>query len=149
MKVFLTRQDVPPRQVSIQAIITDISLTKATEFGISYSISKMLDGDSDTLQAIINSAGNISPETTIGGIMSKTGLACCSRTIRLTRLALTAFAGAATPESSEPHVLALSGTTATQVGESIAVPTESTSYSTTIVPKLCAAIMSTSPRRYP
>ena len=133
VKVFLTRQDVPPRQVSIQAIITDISLTKATEFGISYSISKMLDGDSDTLQAIINSAGNISPETTIGGIMSKTGLGLLFKDDKADPLAfLTAFAGAGnTRILSEPHVLALSGTTATlQVGESIAVPTESTSYST-------------------
>jgi len=133
VKVFLTRQDVPPRQVSIQAIITDISLTKATEFGISYSISKMLDSNSDTLTGMLNSAGNISPETTIASIMSKTGLGLLFKDSKADPLAfLTAFAGAGnTRILSEPHVLALSGSTAIlQVGESIAVPTESTSYST-------------------
>ncbi len=133
VKVFLTRQDVPPRQVSIQAIITDISLTKETEFGISYSISKMLDSNSDTLDAMINSAGNISPETTIGSIMSKTGLGLLFKDSKADPLAfLTAFAGAGnTRILSEPHVLALSGTTASLVvGDRIAVPTESTSYST-------------------
>lgn len=133
VKVFLTRQDVPPRQVSIQAIITDINLTKETEYGISYSISKMLDSNSDTLAGMINSAGNIGTDTTIGGIMTKTGLGLLFKDSKADPLAfLTAFAGAGnTRILSEPHVLALSGATAVlQVGESIAVPTESTSYST-------------------
>jgi len=133
VKVFLTRQDVPPRQVSIQAIITDISLTKETEYGISYSISKMLDSNSDTLTGMINSAGKIGTDTTIGGIMTKTGLGLLFKDSKADPLAfLTAFAGAGnTRILSEPHVLALSGSTAIlQVGESIAVPTESTSYST-------------------
>lgn len=133
VKVFLTRQDVPPRQVSIQAIITDVSLTKETEFGISYSLSKKLDGGRDTLGGMINSAGNIGADTTIGGIMSKTGLGLLFKDSNEDPLAfLTAFAGAGnTRILSEPQVVVLSGATATlQVGESIAVPTESTSYST-------------------
>ena len=34
IKLFLERQDVPPRQVAIQAIITEIKLDKSNEFGI-------------------------------------------------------------------------------------------------------------------
>jgi len=66
IKVFLERQDVPPRQVSIQAIITDITLTKGTEFGVSYAASRMFSHGTTTGSGVSAGAG------ALGGLLGST-----------------------------------------------------------------------------
>jgi len=66
IKVFLERQDVPPRQVSIQAIITDITLTKSTEFGISYAASHLFSHGQTVGSGISAGAGSL------GGLLGNT-----------------------------------------------------------------------------
>ncbi len=132
IKAFLERQDVPPRQVSIRATITDISLTKSTEFGISYSIRKLLGrNDQNTLDALINSVGNITAESTLAGMMDAAGIGILFKDHNSDPLAfLKAVAGDGnTRILSEPHVQVLSGSTAKiNVGKKVAIPTESTTY---------------------
>ena len=132
IKAFLKRQDVPPRQVSIRATITDISLTKSTEFGISYSIRKLLGrNDQNTLDALINSVGNITAESTLTGMMDAAGIGILFKDHNSDPLAfIKAVAGDGnTRILSEPHVQVLSGATAKiNVGKKVAIPTESTTY---------------------
>ena len=132
IKAFLERQDVPPRQVSIRATITDISLTKSTEFGISYSIRKLLGrNDQNTLDALINSMGNITAASTLTGMMDAAGIGFLFKDHNSDPLAfLKAVAGDGnTRILSEPHVQVLSGATAKiNVGKKVAIPTESTTY---------------------
>ena len=128
IKVFLARQDVPPKQVAIQAIITEITLSKDTEYGLSYAINKMVDHSEDTLQGAFSGAGAI--PTAIDG-WSSGGLGILFRDKANDPLAyIKAIAGTAnTKILSEPQVVARSGATAElQVGTSVPVATESTSY---------------------
>ena len=128
IKVFLARQDVPPKQVAIQAIITEITLSKDTEYGLSYAINKMVDHSEDTLQGAFSGAGAI--PTAIDGWASG-GLGILFRDKANDPLAyIKAIAGTAnTKILSEPQVVARSGATAElQVGTSVPVATESTSY---------------------
>ncbi|MBR6057953.1 MAG: hypothetical protein IKP58_07285 [Victivallales bacterium] len=128
IKVFLARQDVPPKQVAIQAIITEITLSKDTEYGISYAINKMVDHAEDTLAGAYSGAGAI-PEAISG--WSSGGLGILFRDKANDPLAyIKAVAGKAnTKILSEPQVVARSGAKAElQVGMSVPVATESTSY---------------------
>ena len=128
IKVFLSRQDVPPKQVAIQAIITEITLSKETEYGLSYAINKMVDGGQDSLSGAYSGAGAI-PEALTG--WSSGGLGILFRDNASDPLAyIKAIAGTAnTKILSEPQVVARSGAKAElQVGQSVPVATESTSY---------------------
>ena len=128
IKVFLSRQDVPPKQVAIQAIITEITLSKDTEYGLSYAINKMVDHEQDSLAGAFSGAGAI-PEAISG--WSSGGLGILFRDKANDPLAyIKAIAGTAnTKILSEPQVVARSGATAElQVGTSVPVATESTSY---------------------
>lgn len=130
IKVFLARQDVPPRQVAIQAIIAEITLNKSNEFGISYSFSKLVDGNQDTFAGALLGAGGIPAD--LSNWTSNDGLGLLLRDKNNDPLALIkAVAGDEnTRVLSEPQVIVRSGATAElQVGESISVPSESTSYS--------------------
>ena len=132
IKAFLERQDVPPRQVSIRAIITDISLNDDTKYGVSYSISKLLH-DANTLQGLASTAGtNVAMDSVLTNMVDYTGLGVLFKQHNGDPLAfIKAVAGETnTKILSEPHILALSGATAKiSVGEKIAVPTETTTYS--------------------
>ncbi|MDD4537777.1 MAG: hypothetical protein PHT80_02085 [Lentisphaeria bacterium] len=130
IKVFLARQDVPPRQVAIQAIITEITLNKSNEYGLSYSFSKLVDSKEDALMGALLGAGGIPADLTKW--TSNEGLGLLLRDNNNDPLALIkAVAGDEnTRVLSEPQVIVRSGATAElQVGESISVPSESTSYS--------------------
>ena len=128
IKVFLARQDVPPKQVAIQAVITEITLSKDTEYGLSYAINKMVDHGEDSLAGAFSGAGAI--PTAIDG-WSSGGLGVLFRDKANDPLAyIKAIAGTAnTKILSEPQVVARSGATAElQVGTSVPVAKESTSY---------------------
>jgi general secretion pathway protein D len=130
IKVFLRRQDVPPRQVAIQAIITEITLNKSNEFGLSYSFSKLINSGEDAFMGGLLGAGSI--PTDLSSWTVNDGLGLLLRDSKNDPLALIkAVAGDEnTRVLSEPQVIVRSGATAElQVGESISVPSESTSYS--------------------
>ena len=133
IQAFLKRQDVPPRQVSIRAIITDISLTKSTEYGISYSLHKLIGRNrQNSLDMLMNPIGNLTTETTITGMMESVGVGILFKDHNSDPLAaLRAIAGEGnTKILSEPHMLAVSGAEAEiSVGKKVAIPTESTTYS--------------------
>ena len=135
LKAFLQRQDVPPRQVSIRAIITDISLNKETEYGISYSLNKIFGHEhQNSVTGLFNSEGNITTDSSLNTIMSNVGLGLLYKNAHGDPLALIkAVAGASnTRVLSEPHVVAVSGAEAQiSLGDKVAVPTESTTYSDT------------------
>ena len=133
IKAFLAREDVPPRQVSIRAIITDIILSKNNEYGISYSLHKLIGRhNQNSFDGLVNSAGNITAESTLVNLLTDTGIGFLYKDSHSDPLAFVkAVAGDGnTRILSEPHVLALSGSTAKiNIGRRIAIPTESTSYS--------------------
>lgn len=64
VNALLSRLDVPPRQVLIQATITEITLNKKTEFGISYAINQTFGTD-----GVLKGAG-INPVKTDGKDLS-------------------------------------------------------------------------------
>lgn len=128
IKAFLQRQDVAPRQVAIQAVITEISLTETTDYGISYSIEKIIRSGDDTLSGAFAGAGIIGADTTA---WTSGGLGILFKDAKSDPLAFVkAVAGEGnTKVLSEPQIVARSGATAElQVGQSIPVPTESTNY---------------------
>ncbi len=138
LKAFLDRHDVPSRQVSIRAIIADISLDKSTEFGVSYAASKLLSHGKwqgsgawsgagaigklqDTEYSIVDSLNNWSSQ----------GLGLIIHDAANDPLALvTAVAGEGnTKILSEPQLVVVSGSEAyMQAGNQIAVPTQTTNY---------------------
>ena len=128
IKVFLARQDVPPKQVAIQAIITEITLSKDTEYGLSYAINKMVDHGEDALQGAYSGAGVI-PETLAGWESGGRGILFTDKASDPLAY-IKAIAGTAnTKILSEPQIVARSGAKAElQVGTSVPVATESTSY---------------------
>ncbi len=67
IRLFLERHDIPPVQVSIKAIIADITLTKNTEFGISYAATRLAtDGDTVASGVAANSG------SALGGLLAGT-----------------------------------------------------------------------------
>lgn len=151
IKLFLERQDVPPRQVAIQAIITEIKLDKANEFGISYSLERaLLNG---TLAAGSFGADTVlkstAPGSLIGGGTTTTGTTTTVTGDTLNALTSTglgllfnnkagdtlaflkAYAGEGnTRVLSEPQLVVLSGASGSmQAGESVPIASESTTYS--------------------
>ncbi|NMA19311.1 MAG: hypothetical protein GX927_01925 [Lentisphaerae bacterium] len=144
IKLFLERQDVPPRQVAIQAIITEIKLDKSNEFGISYSLERaLLNG---TLAAGSFGADTVlkstAPGSLIGGsgeaggdtlnALTSTGLGLLFNNKAGDTLAfLKAYAGEGnTRVLSEPQLVVLSGSSGSmQAGESVPIASESTTYS--------------------
>lgn len=141
VRLFLERQDVPPRQVSIQAIITDITLTKRNEFGISYAISQLLRHGNSNVSGAFAGAGPLGAMfkdidqaaliKTLQSWNSDSGLGLIFSRGADPLAVVTAFAGEGnTRILSEPQVIVRSGAQAyLQAGTSIAIPTESTTYS--------------------
>ena len=134
IRAFLERQDIPPRQVSIHAIITDITLSKSNEFGISYSLSHMTKSDRlNAITGVMNGYG-INPAMGDAASIVETGLGLLfkspKRSLELPMMLIQAVAGTGnTKILSEPHAIVLSGSTAKlNVGDKIAIPTESTTY---------------------
>ncbi len=133
IQAFLQRQDVPPRQVSIRAIITDIALTKSTEYGISYALSKMLGSkDQNQFDLDFNPIGNLDLGSDVTDFMTSAGIGILFKNSNSDPIAaVKAVAGEGnTKILSEPHMLAVSGAEAQiSVGKKVAIPTESTTYS--------------------
>jgi type II secretion system protein D len=126
VQVILERQDVAPRQVSIQALIADITLTKSTEFGFSYAATQLVNRNSDVVSLASAGAG------TIPSNLSAVPFALLFKDRTGDPLAfIKAVAGEGnTKVLSEPQIVVLSGEDAEiNVGERVPVPTESTNYS--------------------
>jgi len=141
VEALLERHDVPPRQVSIQAIIADITLNKDTEFGFAYAAQHSdkfqygvdnMDAGSpwvdakgswpDTVKGVANSVPG-------AAVLAKSGIA--AGWINGDRMAfITAIAGETnTRVLSAPQVIVLSDEEAIiNVGERVPIPTESTNY---------------------
>ncbi len=138
IQAFLARHDVPPRQVAIKAIITDISLDKNTQFGVTYAASKLFSradvkvgggwagaGAPELLgQDLDNNISAIQDMTSNGlGLILGKGI-----NDPLALITAVAGKGQATV-LSEPQLVVVSGTEGVfNNGQQIAVPTESTSY---------------------
>ena len=138
IRAFLERHDVPSRQVSIKAIIADVTLDKSTEFGVSYAASKLVkNGD-------WNASGGWAGAGALGGKLGGTdasiidsinnwsspGLGLIIQKAKDPLAVVTAIAGEGrTKILSEPQLVVVSGQEAKfQAGEEVAVPTQSTSY---------------------
>ncbi|NMA42184.1 MAG: hypothetical protein GX946_02245 [Oligosphaeraceae bacterium] len=146
IKLFLQRQDVPPRQVAISAIITEIKLDESHEFGISYSLERaFLNG---TLAAGSFGANTVLKSPAPGNLISggdagegggdtlnalaSTGLGMLFNNRAGDTLAfLKAYAGEGnTRVLSEPQLVVMSGSQGSmQAGESVPIASESTTYS--------------------
>lgn len=124
----LQRQDVAPRQVSIQAMIADITLVKNTEYGFSYAAKKFASraGGGDTLSLSSLGAGAIPTDLTTQPF----ALLFKDRTGDPLAFIQAVAGEGNTRILSEPQVIVLSGEEAViNVGERVPVPTESTNYS--------------------
>ncbi len=138
IQAFLTRHDVPSRQVSIRAIIADVTLDKSTEFGISYAATQLLK------KGNWNASGGWAGSGALGDLLGGTdeaitgalsswesnGLGLILHKAKDPLALITAVAGEGrTKILSEPQLVVVSGQEAKfQAGEQIAVPTQSTSY---------------------
>jgi general secretion pathway protein D len=125
VQALLERQDVAPRQVSIQAIIADITLTKNTQFGFTYYAKKLVSGGKDTLELISAGAGELPTALSNGyGFLFQD-----DQSDPIAFLNLVAGEGN-TRVLSEPQVIALSDEQAIiNVGQRVPIPTEQTNYS--------------------
>ncbi len=139
VKTFLKRHDEPPRQVSIKAIIADITLNNNTEFGVTYAMTKLLHRNRyaaggawsgagapsilGTVNELSDELGNWGSGDGLGLIFSK---AETNDPLSMVR----AVAGNGnTKILSEPHLVVVSGSQASiQSGEQVAVPTQTTNY---------------------
>ncbi len=139
IKAFLDRHDVPSRQVSIKAIITEITLDKSTEFGVSYAASQLIKHNSIVGSGAYAGAGQIgelfkdAAGTAVTSMLQNWGSAGLGLVFQkgTDPLALvTAVAGEGrTKILSEPQLIVVSGSEAyLQAGQQIAVPTETTNY---------------------
>ncbi|MFA6815292.1 MAG: hypothetical protein WCS73_03265 [Lentisphaeria bacterium] len=140
IKIFLERQDITPRQVSIQAIITDIDLSENNEFGISYAISNLIKSGDTTLGTVVNTAATDSLMSSLLGTDAAavtsalgswdTGIGAILSHNNDPLAVIKAVAGDGnTSVLSEPHVIVCSGSEAyLQAGSKVSIPTESTSY---------------------
>jgi len=125
VEAVLQRQDVAPRQVSIQAMIADITLTKDTEYGFSYAAQKLISRSGDTLGLSSLGAGDIPSD------VASEPFAFLFQDRKGDPLAfIKAVAGEGnTRVLSEPQIVVLSGEDAEiNVGERVPIPTESTNY---------------------
>ena len=138
IQAFLTRHDVPSRQVSIRAIIADVTLDKSTEFGVSYAATQLLK------KGNWNTSGGWAGSGALGELLGGTdesitkalsswesnGLGLILHKAKDPLALITAVAGEGrTKILSEPQLVVVSGQEAKfQAGEEIAVPTQSTSY---------------------
>jgi type II secretion system protein D len=126
VQALLERQDVAPRQVSIQALIADVTLAKNTEFGFSYAAKTFIDRNSDIVSLSSLGAGAIPAnlDTVPFALLFKDRSGDPLAFIK-------AVAGEGnTRILSEPQIVVLSGEDAEiNVGERVPVPTESTNYS--------------------
>ncbi|MBN2452529.1 MAG: hypothetical protein JXR77_19245 [Lentisphaeria bacterium] len=126
IQALLERQDVAPRQVSIQAIIAEVILTKSTEYGFSYTAQRFIKPNGDAISLISAGAGaipsNITAEQFAFLFSDRQGDPLAF---------IQAIAGEGnTRVLSEPQVIVLSGEEARiNVGERVPIPTESTNYS--------------------
>jgi len=126
VQALLERQDVAPRQVSIQATIADVTLTKSTEYGFSYAAKEFVSHHGDTLGVVSAGAGAI-PST-----VDSQSFAFLFKDRKGDPLAfIKAVAGEGNTQIlSEPQIIVLSGEKASiNVGEKVPIPTESTNYS--------------------
>lgn len=142
IKLFLDRQDIAPVQVSIKAIIADITLTKNTEFGISYAATKLFrDGETNVSGVAANAGrldgllmgtdpGVISTTTysTLNGWASGLGLIFQRSNDPLALVSAIAGSGN-TKILSEPQLVVRSGAEGYfQGGRSVAIVKESVNY---------------------
>ncbi len=138
IQAFLKRHDVPSRQVSIRAIIGEVTLDKSTEFGVSYAASKLFKDGSWTGSGGYAGAGALGTlfngtddaiKTAVGA-WDSAGLGLVVQRAKDPLALITAVAGEGrTKILSEPQLVVVSGQEAKfQAGEEIAVPTQSTSY---------------------
>ena len=137
LKAFLDRHDVPSRQVSIRAIIADISLDKSTEFGVSYAASKLFSRGNWKGSGAWAGAGAVSnlkgtEDAIVQSInsWSSQGLGLILQNANDPLALVTAVAGVGnTKILSEPQLVVVSGSEAyMQAGNQIAVPTQTTNY---------------------
>lgn len=137
IKAFLERHDVPSRQVAIKAIIADVSLDKSTEFGVTYAAQKMFTQGQWKGSGAWAGAG---PATNLKGTdeaiidalnaWNSNGLGLIFQKAKDPLGLVTAVAGEGrTKILSEPQLVVVSGQEGKlQAGEQIAVPSQSTSY---------------------
>ncbi|MCQ2396411.1 MAG: hypothetical protein MJ106_01785 [Lentisphaeria bacterium] len=137
IKAFLERHDVASRQVAIKAIIADVSLDKSTEFGVTYAAQKLASHGAWNTSGVWAGAG---AATNLGGAdeaiidalnaWNSTGLGLIFQKAKDPLGIVTAVAGEGrTKILSEPQLVVVSGQQGKlQAGEQIAVPTQSTSY---------------------
>ena len=140
VEAFLKRHDVPARQVSIKAIITEISLDKSTEFGVTYAASKMFSHNNwvgsgawagaGAANGLLNPAAGENPLNKLLNNWNNKGLGLVLQEGTDPLAFVTAVAGEGrTKILSEPHLIVVSGAEAyLQSGQEIAVPTETTNY---------------------
>lgn len=137
IQAFLERHDIPPRQVAIKAIISEVTLDKSTEFGVTYAASKMFSrgnwnggGAWAGAGAAANLAGDALSNITAISQMSSNGLSLIIQNLNDPMALVTAIAGEGhVTILSEPQLVVVSGVEGTfNNGEQVAVPTQSTSY---------------------
>lgn len=137
MKAFLERHDLPPRQVSIQATIADISLTDSTEFGVSYAISKLFTQGKYQGSGVSAGAGalkDLFTGTMVENIAALSGVSSGLGLIIQHANDPIAFVSAVAGKGnvkilSEPQLVVMSGSEAyLQAGKKIAIATGSTTY---------------------
>ncbi len=137
VKTFLKRHDEPPRQVSIKAIIADITLNNNTEFGVTYAMTKLLHRNRYGVGGAIAGAGSpaiLGTATELAEPLrtwsSGDGLGLIFSEGNDPLAVVRAVAGNGnTKILSEPHLVVVSGSQASiQSGEQVAVPTQTTNY---------------------
>ena len=133
IRAFLERQDLPPRQVAIRAIITEVTLSDSLNYGLSYLMQKHFHSTSGNVSGGFAGAGAIKGGESLIDMSqwSSAGLGLLFTNANNNPMVLIeAAAGKAnTKILSEPQIIARSGATAElQVGESVPVATESTNY---------------------
>jgi type II secretion system protein D len=121
VEALLQRQDVSPRQVSIQATIADVTLAENTEYGFSYAAKEFVSRNGDKVSVVSSGIGGIPAD------LSAQNFAFLFKDRSGDPLAfIKAVAGEGnTRVLSEPQIIVLSGEEAQiNVGERVPVPTE-------------------------
>ncbi len=132
VQALLERQDVAPRQVSIQALIADVTMAKSMEFGFSYAAKEFINRNGDTVGLVSGGAGAINSDITALGSSVPFAMLFKDRTGDPLAFIKAVAGEGNTKILSEPQVLVLSGEDAEiNVGERVPVPTESSNYGTT------------------
>ena len=137
IRAFLERHDISPRQVAIKAIITEVTLDQNTQFGVTYAASKMFShgnwnggGAWAGAGPAANLAGDAAANITAISQMTSSGLALIIQNVNDPMALVSAVAGEGhATVLSEPQLVVVSGVEGTfNNGQSVAVPTQSTSY---------------------